>query len=37
MGWGSTYGVFYCSSLILRRYGVCVFAQKAVPYFILGF
>ena len=36
MGWGSTFGVFYCSSLILRRYDVCLLRRQClISYFIL--
>ena len=28
--WGSTYGVFHCSSLILRRYDVCLLRRQCL-------
>ena len=30
VGWGSTFGVFYCSSLILRRYDVCLLRRQCL-------
>ena len=35
VGWGSTFGVFYCSSLILRRYDVCLLRRQClISYYI---
>ena len=37
MGWGSTFGVFYCSSLILRRYDVCLLRRQClISYYTLN-
>ena len=34
MGWGSTFGVFYCSSLILRCYNVCLLRRQCLIHII---
>ena len=34
---GSTFGVFYCSSLILRRYDVCLLRRQCLISYYLCF